>query len=121
MSRTKLKLLPSDYTPGVIRRLDRRTQLGQRIYDHFSAIIADLGGFRVVSHTKIALVERFVFMIAVMEQHEDAMLRDRKVSEEQGAKFTQMANAIVGLSRLIGLEKSKTAVGDLETYLKKRA
>lgn len=120
MSRTKVKTLPGDYTPGLLRRVDRRTQMGRRVYAHFNAIVADLGGFRCISHTKIALIERLVFMICLMEKHEDQMLRDQLISDEQGAKFTQMANAILGIANKIGLDKARVGADSLDEYLSKK-
>lgn len=116
----KLKRLPERYQPGFLRELDGRTEISQRLNAVYDRIVADCGGSNSLSHTKLALIERFVFLEATLQTWEHAIATDATGSEKLPSRWVQGVNSLQGLARLIGLDRQSPRVVDLQTYVKER-
>ena len=118
--------LPKRYTPGFLAKLDRRTEIAKALEGVFDAVVSDLGGAEGLSQVQLGLVEQWVFLYGTLGgmQNELATLRSsnadpeaaRKREAELFGRVTQSVNTLVGLSRLLGLER-KTPTIDLKGYL----
>lgn len=118
MARTaKQKLLatiPTEYEPNFVERLDGRTKLAQVIPQRINAIESDLGGADSLSYARRSLVRRVVWLEAVVETYEQNLSRD--VTIDLGA-YTQAINSLLGLFRLLGLERKARNVRSLQDHL----
>ena len=65
--------LPAKFKAGFLSTLDKRTDLAKALKSNRDAIVADIGGPDEVGHIKLALVERFVWLEAMLQSLEQAM------------------------------------------------
>jgi len=104
--RRKLKpALPKLFQPGFIDELDCRTLMARALRQRFESIAADLGGIDALSTIKASLIERFVFLEAVLLRMEAALANtdDAKASAEVVARWVQSVNAYQGLAKVLGV------------------
>lgn len=113
--------LPDKYVPGFLRKLDQRCEVSIRLTTAYVNVVADLGGEETLSHSKLALIERFVFLQGLLETWEAEIATNPTASAELVGKLVQATNAFVGLAKTLGLERRAKATIDLQTYLRGRA
>ncbi len=112
--------LPEKYSPGVLREMDHRTAIAQRLQSAYTEITNDLGGVDSLSRLQRALVERFIYLESAMQSLEAQLAEDPKAAEHL-ARWVQMVNALSGLAARLGLKRRKPPkTVDLETYVKKK-
>src|SRR5580704_6145333 len=107
--------LPKTFEVGFVKRLDQRTELAKRVNKIYRTIIDDLGGIDGLSHTKLTLIERFVWLEAVLQRFEERIARKPSRTDELIGKWIQGMNSLQGLAKVIGLKKSVKSI-DLRTY-----
>ena len=105
-----LATIGTSYEPDFVERLDGRTKLAQVIPARIAAIESDMGGSESLSYARRSLVRRTVWMEAVVETLEQHLAKD--VSIDLGA-YTQAINSLLGLYRLLGLERKGRKVRSL--------
>lgn len=113
----KLITLPRKYEPGFLRRMDRRTEISQRLQLSFDNIVDDLGGVDHLSHIKLSLIERFVFLEALLQRWESIISTKPSVADEFVGKWVQASNAIQGLAAKIGMQRAPSKVLSLKAYV----
>jgi hypothetical protein len=101
----KQKTLPDKYERGFLAKLDGRSEIAQRLRDNYEAISDDLGGVAELSHVKAALVERFVFLEAVLSKIEADMANHPTETQELLGRWIQAVNSLTGLSKVLGLDR----------------
>jgi hypothetical protein len=101
----KQKTLPGKYERGFLAKLDGRSEIAQRLRDNYEAISDDLGGVTELSHVKAALVERFVFLEAVLSKIEADMANHPAETQELLGRWIQAVNSLTGLSKVLGLDR----------------
>lgn len=118
MAKPKLRSLPGKYTPGFLRQMDRRTELSERLRVAFDNITTDAGGADDLAHVKLALVERFVFLEAMLSTLENEIVNstDTTNQAELVGRWTAAVNTLVGLSKAIGLDR-KVPKTDLRAHI----
>lgn len=97
-----LATIPDKYSPGFVERLDRRTNIAKAIRGHIETIETDMGGADGLSHARRSLVRRVVWLEAIIEHSE------QKLAAGEGIDLgghTQAINSLLGLYRLLGLER----------------
>ena len=99
------KTLPAKFEPGFPRDFDRRTEIYQRLNTTYETIVDDAGGADQLSHTRLALVERFVFLEATLQTWEREIATDPKAAEHLVSRWIQAVNSLQGLAKAIGLER----------------
>lgn len=117
----KAKELPAKFEVGFMADMDQRTKVYQVLAGNLAAIRADLGGEDALTHVKAALVERFVFLEAVLQklEHDIATNANGNTADLLG-KWIQGVNSLQGLAQRIGLERrAREAVTDLDSYVKR--
>jgi hypothetical protein len=102
----RLATIPSTYIPNFVERLDGRSLLATVIPERIAAIESDLGGPEGLSYARRSLVRRVVWLEAVVETFEQNLASDRIT--DLGA-YTQSINSLLGLYRLLGLERKARA------------
>jgi predicted RNA-binding protein Jag len=112
---TRSQPLPKRFERGCLKKLDQRTELAKRLNAVFQTIIDDLGGLDTLSHTRVALVERFVWLEHTLQLIEQRIATQPKRSEELLSKWIQGLNSLQGLAKTIGLKRERKTI-DLERY-----
>ncbi len=59
--------IPAKYSQDFMQGLDRRTVLGKAISQRFETVATDCGGLDTLSHIKVGLIKRLIWMEAVIE------------------------------------------------------
>jgi len=101
-SRRILATIPDRYSPDFAERLDKRTSIAKAIRARIEAIETDMGGADSLSHARRSLVRRVVWLEAIVEHSE------QKLAAGEGIDLgghTQAINTLLGLYRLLGLER----------------
>jgi hypothetical protein len=104
-SKNLKKELPHSYKPGYLAQLDRRTELFQRLNGNFLSVVEDLGGASEIGHVKQALVERFVFLEAVLHKIEADLANNPDATQDLIGKWIQAVNSLTGLAKTLGIER----------------
>ena len=110
-----LATIPDRYSPGFAERLDKRTSIAKAIIERIETIEADMGGAEALSHARRSLIRRTVWLEAVIEHSE------QKLAAGEGIDLgghTQAINSLLGLYRLIGLERRPRPVRRLAEVMR---
>lgn len=108
-----LTKIPDKYDPQFIENLDGRTTLARIIPARRSAIEADMGGADALSYARRSLVKRVVWLECVVETYEQTLAKGGEC--DLGA-YTQAINSLLGLFRLLGLERKQKTVRRLHEH-----
>ncbi len=112
---TKLKAsLPATYRIGWIDRLDMRTRVARAIVQRIGALTTDAGGADILSHAKQSLIRRAAFLECICEGHELKLASGEEI--DVGA-YTQTLNSMLGLYRLLGIERVVRPVKSLQQHM----
>src|ERR1700693_4390245 len=106
--------IPDKYSPDFAERLDKRTSIAKAIIERIEAIESDRGGADVLSHARRSLVRRVVWLEAIIEHSE------QKLAAGEGIDLgghTQAINSLLGLYRLLGLERRPRPVESLHDLM----
>ncbi|MHC4400187.1 MAG: hypothetical protein ACYTG0_10950 [Planctomycetota bacterium] len=110
---------PKKYEPGFLAKMDGRTEVAKILKDRFEEITDDLGGTVAVSRIKLTLVERFIWLESRLVGMELEMAQgDAQKAKEMMGKWVYGVNALVGLAKVLGIERISKAE-NLQTYLTK--
>ena len=115
VSNKLMATLPGTYRAGWLDDLDMRTKVARAIMQRIAALTSDAGGADSLSHAKISLIRRAAFLEAICESHEMKLAVGKEVNI--GA-YTQSLNSMLGLYRLLGIERKARDVGTLKDYIK---
>lgn len=110
-----LATIPDKYSPGFAERLDKRTNIAKAICGRIEAIETDMGGTDSLSHARRSLVRRVVWLEAIIEHSE------QKLAAGEGIDLgghTQAINSLLGLYRLLGLERRPRPVQRLRDVMR---
>lgn len=105
----KPKALPRTFTQGFLSALDGRTDLAKALRQNYEEIIEDVGGIGDVSRIKSCLVERFVWLKALLETLEHELALGIVKKEDVLTRWIQGVNTLSNLARTLGIEKKATA------------
>jgi hypothetical protein len=119
--RKKRTKLPAEYTVGFLREFDQRTALFHRLNGIYQEIIDDCGGHEAVSHARLSLIERAVFLESQIQVWEEMIATDPKEHGHLCSRWIQATNALVGLYKTIGIERQSKPMLDLRSYVEERA
>jgi hypothetical protein len=109
-----LATIPDKYEPGFVERLDRRTNIAKAILGRIEGIESDLGGANDLSHARRSLVRRVVWLEAIIEHSEQRLAAG--VGIDLGG-HTQAINSLLGLYRLLGLDRRARPVRTLREVM----
>ena len=110
-----LATIPDKYAPDFVERLDRRTTVAKVILGRIEAIEADMGGPEELSHARRSLVRRAAWLEAVIEGNEQQLASGGGI--DVGA-HTQALNSLLGLYRLLGLERRQRSIRTLRDVMR---
>src|SRR5262245_39612437 len=101
----KMHSLPVKFKAGFLAALDGRTDLAKALRANYEQIVADVGGREEVGHVKSALVERFVWLEAILQTLEQEMAKGQIDKGEALGRWIQAVNSLSGLARVLGIER----------------
>lgn len=111
---TKAQHIPREFSADWIERLDGRTRLAQAVQHRLAALSADLGDD--LSYQRQSLAKRAIWLEALIEQQEAALSRGEEIDT---GRMTQAVNSLIGLFRVLGLDRVARDVPTLHDYLRK--
>ena len=109
-----LATIPDRYSPDFAERLDGRTSIAKAILGRIEAIETDLGGADALSHARRSLIRRVVWLEAIVEHSEQRLAGGEGI--DLGG-HTQAINTLIGLYRLLGLERRTRKVRTLREVM----
>ncbi len=109
-----LATIPDRYSPDFAERLDGRTHVAKTILGRIEAIESDMGGADGLSHARRSLIRRVVWLEAVIEHSEQRLAAGDGI--DLGG-HTQAINTLIGLYRLLGLERRTRKVRTLREVM----
>jgi hypothetical protein len=114
ISAKTLATIPARYAPDFAEQLDQRTSLAKAIRGRVDAIETDLGGGEALSHARRSLVRRVVWLEAIIEHAEQRLAAGEGI--DLGG-HTQAINTLLGLYRLLGLERRQRPAARLRDVM----
>jgi hypothetical protein len=109
-----LATIPDKYSPDFAERLDKRTSIARAICGRIEAIETDMGGAEALSHARRSLVRRVVWLEAIIEHTEQRLAAGEGI--DLGG-HTQAINTLIGLYRLLGLDRRQRPVKRLRELM----
>lgn len=101
----KPQSLPTRFRAGFLAELDGRTDVAKALRANYQAIVADVGGIDDVSHVKAALIERFVWLEAILQTIEHELVTGAIDKGEALGRWIQAVNSLSGLAKVLGVER----------------
>ncbi len=120
MKERKYRELPAKYELNLLAKVDRRSEIYKRLKRSYDAICTDLGGEDQLPATKLALIERFIFLEACLESWEHEIASNPKQSEKLLSRWIQGLNSLSGLAKTIGIKREPRKAASLKTYVEAR-
>jgi len=106
----RLGTVPEKFRAGFLSALDGRTDLAKALRANYEAVVADAGGRDEVGHVKAALVERFVWLEAILQTLEQEMAQGKIDKGEALGRWIQAVNALSGLAKVLGVERRSSSM-----------
>jgi hypothetical protein len=110
--------LPKRYKPGFMRGLDRRSATSRQLRADFNAIIADLGGEENLPRAMLTFIERYVFLVHVLQKWERTIEKNPKEHAQLYNRWVAGTNTLSGMAVKLGLKKSKSGAATIKEFLK---
>jgi hypothetical protein len=102
------------YDPNYFEKIDRRTVVGRAVTTRELAIIQDCGGADSLSYARRSLIRRAVWLEALVESFEQRIGMGEQFDL---GSYTQALNSLLGLFRLLGLERRQKPVRSLREVM----
>lgn len=106
---SKPQTLPATFKAGFLADLDKRTELAKTLRANYDAIVTDIGGAEDVGHVKGSLVERFVWLEAILQTIEHDLVNGSIDKAEALGRWIQAVNSLAGLAKVLGVERKAAA------------
>ncbi len=113
-----LTTLPEGWSSNWLNRLDKRTKVARAVLNRITELETDAGGGEVLSAARRSLIRHAAWLDAVVESHE---LRLAAGEEIDTGAYTQALNSLLGLYRLVGLERRPKPVRGLHEVMRETA
>lgn len=102
-----LATLPDNYSADWLQRLDKRTKIARAVLGRIADLESDAGGAPALSAARRSLIRHAAWLDAIIDSHELRLAAGEQL--DVGA-YTQALNSLLGLFRLIGLERKARGV-----------
>jgi hypothetical protein len=97
-----LATLPDGYSANWLDKLDKRTKVARAVLERIAALEADAGGADALSAARRSLIRHAAWLDAIVDSHELRLAAGETL--DVGA-YTQALNSLLGLFRMLGLER----------------
>ena len=109
--------LPDSYSANWLTKLDKRTKIARAVLARIAELESDAGGADALSAARRSLIRHAAWLDAVVDSHELRLAQGEQL--DVGA-YTQALNSLLGLFRLVGLERRSRKVEGLQAYAARR-
>jgi hypothetical protein len=113
-----LTVLPPTYSADWLERFDKRTKVWRAATEREAALVSDAGGAGNLSHAKLSLIRRAIFLELIAETQEMRFTAGEPL--DIGA-YTQAFNSMLGAYRVLGLERRAVPVETLRDVMQGEA
>ena len=97
---------PDRFEPDFIDRMDLRTKAGKAVRARVHALAQSLGGADNLSYQRMSLVQRVIHLEFLLEKREEEIAQiEGKVDTALMGQYVQGINGLIGLFRILGLER----------------
>lgn len=110
-----LATLPDNYSATWLDKLDKRTKIARAVLDRIAALESDAGGADALSTVRRSLIRHAAWLDAIVDSHELRLAAGEAL--DVGA-YTQALNSLLGLFKVLGLERKPHNVKRLHEHLK---
>ena len=93
-------------------KANSRSEIGKRLRNAYSEIVADCGGTANMSYAKRGLIERFTFMEEFLRRIELELIDDPVKNQELMGRWFTGVTAMKGLATTLGLHVAGTSAID---------
>ena len=114
-SKRLLTTLPDHYRAEGFKRLDKRGRVARAVLARVGELEADAGGADSLSAARRSLIRHAVWLDALVESHELRLAEGQRI--DSGA-YTQALNSLIGLYRLLGLERKARKTESLRDVMR---
>lgn len=114
-SKRLLTTLPDHYRADWVRRLDKRSKVARAVFGRIAQLEEDAGGAEALSTVRRSLIRHAAWLDAVVETHELRLAGGQKIDMGQ---YTQALNSLLGLYRLLGLERKARKTASLRDVMR---
>lgn len=117
-TKKRKKILPIRDYDG-FDAIDNRTRLSKALRRTYKRIVQELGGEESLSETKRIIAERFCFLAVSLKKIESEIIvaESRKSQAAALSRWVQGNNALIGMSKMLGLSNTPAAKPKLAVYL----
>ncbi len=113
-----LATLPDNYSSDWLQRLDKRTKIARAVLARIGQLESDAGGADSISAARRSLIRHAAWLDAIVDSHELRLAAGEQL--DVGA-YTQALNSLLGLFRLIGLERKARPAKRLRDVMEQSA
>lgn len=106
--------LPDNYSADWLAKLDKRTKVAKAVLARIDALETDAGGADNLTAARRSLIRHAAWLDAIVDSHELRLAAGEQL--DVGA-YTQALNSLLGLFRLLGLERKARPVRRLREHL----
>lgn len=106
--------LPDSYSADWLAKLDKRTKVAKAVLARVEALESDAGGADNLTAARRSLIRHAAWLDAIVDSHELRLASGERL--DVGA-YTQALNSLLGLFRLLGLERKARPVRRLREHL----
>jgi hypothetical protein len=103
----KRRTLPRVARPGWLKRMDQRSRIARALHDRLALIGDDLGGLDAMSGLTRSVLERFVHVEALLQQHEQSA-REGKAFDMQA--YLALYDRVLRTASTLGFERRKRGI-----------
>jgi hypothetical protein len=97
-----LATLPDNYSSDWLQRIDKRTKIARAVLCRIAEFEADAGGAESLTAARRSLIRHTAWLDAIVDSHELRLAAGEAL--DVGA-YTQALNSLLGLFRMLGLER----------------
>ena len=112
-----LAALPDNYSAKWIDKLDRRTKVARAVLERIAALESDAGGADALTTARRSLIRHAAWLDAIVDSHEMRLASGETL--DVGA-YTQALNSLLGLFRMLGLERKPRNAGTLHERMRQK-
>lgn len=109
-----LATLPDSYSANWLQKLDKRTKVAKAVLYRIGELESDAGGPEALSASRRSLIRHAAWLDALVNSHE---LRLASGQEIDAGAYTQALNSLIGIYRLLGLERRQRPVRSLRDVM----
>lgn len=109
-----LATLPDGYSAGWLDKLDKRTKVAKAVLARITELETDAGGAETLSAARRSLIRHAAWLDAIVESYEMKLAAGEQIDV---GGHTQALNSLLGLFRLLGLERRQKPVRNLRDLM----